>query len=156
VCCNVRCMDQRSVSFILDACKGELVAGTEDAAINRVCTDSRQVQQGDLFVAIKGERFDGHQFLQEVTRKGAKALMVERDKAPSVATGCPVVVVPNTRVALGQLGTRYRQDFDLPFVAVGGSNGKTTTKELGASVLSQGLAALCSEASFNNDLGVPL
>jgi len=88
--------------------------------------------------------------------RGAAAVVVARAKAPAALPGCALVVVENTREALGQLGARYRRDFKLPVIAVAGSNGKTTTKELIASVLRQKFDTLWSPASFNNDLGVPL
>src|SRR5204862_457273 len=84
------------------------------------------------------------------------AVMVETNKVPANLPKCAVVAVENTRKALGQVAARYRDDFSLPVVAVGGSNGKTTTKELLASVLRQKSPTLWSEASFNNDIGVPL
>ncbi len=121
-----------------------------------VCTDSRQAQAGDLFFAIKGPRFDGHDFVAEVAQKGVAAVVVERSRAPSGLPGCAVIAVDNVRQALGRLSSAYRRDFALPVVAVGGSNGKTTTKDLIAAVLRQKLATLWSEASFNNDIGVPL
>ena len=144
------------MKFAAEACAAELRRGSGDALVQRVCTDSRQAQHGDLFFAIKGERFDGHNFLNEVARKGVAAIVVEREKVPAQLPECGVLVVDNVRAALGKLAAVYRRDFNLPVVAVGGSNGKTTVKELMASVLRQKLATLWSEASFNNDIGVPL
>ncbi len=118
-------------------------------------TDSRTAKPGDLFVAIKGERFDGNDFLNEVTAKGVAAVVVERQKIPAQLPTCAVLVVEDARAAFGKLAAAYRQDYSLPVIAVGGSNGKTTTKELLASVLRQKFATLWSEASFNNDIGVP-
>ncbi|MGA2864747.1 MAG: UDP-N-acetylmuramoyl-tripeptide--D-alanyl-D-alanine ligase [Verrucomicrobiota bacterium] len=149
-------MEARSLQFIAAACGGEPLSGSPDTLISRVCTDSRQVRPGDLFFALPGERLDGHAFLPEVASKGAAAAIVARRQAPPSLPNCALIAVDNTRHALGRLATRYRQDFSLPIVAVGGSNGKTTTKELVASVLRQTLATLWSEGSFNNDIGVPL
>jgi len=109
-----------------------------------------------MFFAIKGERFDGHDFLNEVAAKDVAAAVVEQGKVPAPLPKCAVLVVDNTRAALGRLAATYRREFDLPIIAVGGSNGKTTVKELIASVLRQERATLWSEASFNNDIGVPL
>lgn len=148
-------MEPRSLEFIVRACAGELAHGSRELAIIGVGTDSRQVQPGHVFFALKGERFDGHDFLTQVTRKAA-AVVVARGRAPAAPGKCAVVVVEDPRRALGQLAARYRQEFTLPVIAVGGSNGKTTTKELVAAVLRQKLAALWSESSFNNDIGVPL
>jgi len=121
-----------------------------------VTIDSRTAKAGDLFVAIKGERFDGHDFAGEVAARGVTAVVLEDGKIPGQLPDCAVIVVPDTRAALGRLATRVRQGYTLPVIAVGGSNGKTTTKELLASILGQRGPALKSEASFNNDIGVPL
>lgn len=152
-------MDARPLKFVADACAAVISSGPLETQVKRVCTDSRQVQPGDLFIALVGEKFDAHNFLPQVAEKGATAVVVERAKVGQ-ATRLPpavgVIAVDNTRAALGKLGARYRADFDLPVIAVAGSNGKTTTKELIASVLRQKFNALSSEASFNNDVGVPL
>ena len=125
--------------------------------VSRVCTDSRQAQAGDLFVALRGERLDGHDFLGQAIEKGAAAVLIEPSRMPALPpAACAVVTVENTRQALGALAAAYRNDFPTPLVVVAGSNGKTTTKELVASVLAQKFSTLRSEASFNNDIGVPL
>lgn len=149
-------MEKRDLAFVVAACGGELVEGSARAAFSRVHTDSRSAQAGDLFVALPGERFDGHDFLDEVAKKGVVAVVIERTRKPGTLPECAVIVVDNTRAALGQLAAAYRQEFTLPVIAVGGSNGKTTTKELIAAVLRQKLVTLWSEASFNNDIGVPM
>ena len=143
------------MKYVAAACDAEQLTGSPDAQVGRVCTDSRQVQRGDLFFAIKGDRFDGHDFLAETARKGAVALVVARERVPQ-GLPCAVLGVDDPRRALGRLAARYRADFTLPVVAVGGSNGKTTTKELVAAVLRRKFATLWSEASFNNDIGVPM
>ncbi len=148
-------MEPRPLQFVVTACAGELQSGSPATTVFRVNTDSRTTQAGDLFVALRGDRFDGHDFLADVSRKAA-ALVMGRGHAVREPGGCGVLVVDDTRKALGRLAATYRKDFSLPVVAVAGSNGKTTTKELIASVLKQKLATLWSEASFNNDIGVPL
>lgn len=148
-------MESRDLAFVVAACAGELLSGSPATRFQRVNTDSRQTQAGDLFIALTGEHFDGHAFLVEVAKKGAVAVVVERGRKLEPLPGCAVIQVANARPALGQLGAAYRRQFSLPVIAVGGSNGKTTTKELIASVLRQKLATLWSEASFNNDIGVP-
>lgn len=148
-------MEPRTLEFIADACEGELRCdGT--TIVGRLCTDSRGILPGDLFIALKGDRFDAHSFLPEVAQKGVAAILGEKAKTPAALGNVGVILVDNTRRALGQFASRYRADFDLPIIAVGGSNGKTTTKELIAAVLRQKLPTLWSEASFNNDIGVPL
>lgn len=149
-------MDARNLDFIAAASGGRLVSGAPDVAITRISTDSRQIKSGDLFVALSGERHDGHAFVSEVAAHGAAAVMIERNRIPESLPGCPVVAVADTRRALGALAARYRGDFALPVTVVGGSNGKTTTKELIAAVLRQRFTTLWSDASFNNDIGVPM
>ena len=149
-------MEACSLSFISTACAGEQMSGSPETRVQRVCTDSRRVKPGDLFFALRGGRFDGHDFLRETAEKGAVAVVVERGRVPANWNGCAMIVVDDTRRALGRLAADYRKGFVLPVVAVGGSNGKTTTKEMVASVLKERLATLWSEASFNNEIGVPL
>jgi len=149
-------MDPRSLQYIAKACAGEQLTGYPDVLAQRVCTDSRTVRAGDVFFALSGDRFDGHDFLKEVMGKDAAAVVVTRQRLPVPPMPCAVIAVENTRQALARFAAEYRHDFNLPAIAVAGSNGKTTTKELIASVLRQKLSTLWSEASFNNDIGVPL
>ena len=149
-------MESRPLSYVCAAWGGEVRHGSPDTFVRRVCTDSRQARAGDLFFALRGERFDGHDFLAEVAAKKAAALVVDHARMPPGELGCAVLPAPDAKQALGQLAGRYRNDFDLPVIAVCGSNGKTTVKELLASVLRRKFETLWSEASFNNDIGVPL
>jgi len=148
-------MEFRSLKYVVSACAGEQSGGSAETQVNRVCTDSRLAQAGDLFFALTGDKFDGHDFLAEVVGKGVAAVVVARSKVPA-GLSCAVIAVDEPRLALGRLAAKYRAEFTLPMIVVGGSNGKTTTKELLASVLRQKLATLWSEASFNNDIGVPV
>jgi UDP-N-acetylmuramoyl-tripeptide--D-alanyl-D-alanine ligase len=149
-------METCSLQFVATACAGKQLSGLPETQVRRVCTDSRQVKAGDLFFALRGDRFDGHDFLRIVAENGAVAVVADRRRVPADWGGCAMIAVEDTRKALGQLAAEYRKAFVLPVVAVGGSNGKTTTKELVASVLKQERLTLWSEASFNNDIGVPL
>ncbi|MGZ5569040.1 MAG: UDP-N-acetylmuramoyl-tripeptide--D-alanyl-D-alanine ligase [Limisphaerales bacterium] len=151
-------MEPRTLQYVAEACQGELKVATPGTTVSRICTDSRQAQAGDLFFALAGERFDAHEFLPQVLETDVAALVVEKAKIERIGSRAPFpsIEVDDTRKALGRLASRYRRDFDLPIVAVAGSNGKTTTKELIASVLRQKKPTLWSEASFNNDIGVPL
>ena len=149
-------MEARTLKFIAAACNGEQLSGSPDACVHGVCTDSRQAQAGNLFFALVGERFDGHNFLQQAAARGVGAAVVQRGRVPPNWSGCAMIAVEDTRKALGWLASKYREAFSLPLVVVGGSNGKTTTKDLAASVLRQKLSTLHSEASYNNDIGVPL
>lgn len=149
----VKKMTTWNLGYIAAACRGELRGGSPNTVVTRVCTDSRQVRAGDIFFAIKGDRFEGHNFVSEAIERGAVGAVVEKKLPP---LSMPIIEVENTRCALGHLAAVVRTEFDLPIVAVGGSNGKTTTKELLATVLRQKFRTLSSEASFNNEVGVPL
>lgn len=148
-------MEARDLAFVVSATAGELLKGSPASAFSRVCTDSRQLEPGDLFFAIRGERFDGHDFLTDAAAKGALAVVIETNRKPDPLPACGVIAVADVRRALGRLAAAYRDGLELPLVAVGGSNGKTSTKELIAAVLREELQTLWSEASFNNDIGVP-
>jgi len=147
-------MESRSLSYLAAACQGTLCGGAPAATVTGVSTDSRTVRRGDLLVALKGERFDGHEFLAQVSGIAA-AVLIEAGRGGAVQVGCARIEVNDPRVALGKLAAAYRQDFSVPIFAVAGSNGKTTTKEILAAVLRQKFNTLASEASFNNDVGVP-
>jgi UDP-N-acetylmuramoyl-tripeptide--D-alanyl-D-alanine ligase len=149
-------VETRSLKFVAEACAGEIRRGSPETLVENICTDSRQAKAGDLFFAIRGEKFDGHEFINEVAAKGVAAIVIEQKKVPPQLPDCAVLIVDDVRIALGKIAAAYRKDFDLPVVAVCGSNGKTTVKELLASVLRQKFSTLWSEASFNNDIGVPL
>lgn len=137
-----------------------------DACFTGVSTDSRTLAQGDLFVALTGPTFDGHDFVAEVGRKGAVAAMVQHDGANMGEAGISLIKVKNTRLALGQLAAHWRGQFPVPVVAVTGSNGKTTVKEMIASILRCAVgeaeqmngsgSVLATEGNLNNDIGVPL
>ena len=149
-------VETRSLKFVAEACAAEIRRGAAETMVQNVGTDSRSAKAGDLFFAIRGEKFDGHQFINEVAAKGVAAIVIERKKIPAQLPDCAVLVVDDARIALGKLAAAYRKDFDLPVVCVAGSNGKTTVKELLASVLRRKFSTVWSEASFNNDIGVPL
>ena len=123
--------------------------------ILRVHTDTRTLEAGDLFVALKGERFDAHDFLPQAAAAGAVAAVASHGLQEA---SLPGVLVPDTRKALGQLARLWRQQFDLPVIAVTGSNGKTTVTQMVASILraAHGDAALATQGNLNNDIGVPL
>ena len=127
-----------------------------DVDFTRVATDTRTIQPGDLFVALKGERFDGHRFAQQALDNGAVAVMIAADSGSSAQ---PALLVDDTRLALGQLATWWRTQMPVRLVAITGSNGKTTVKEMLASILgtaSSRAAVLSTQGNFNNDIGMPL
>ena len=126
-----------------------------DAAFTAVSTDSRKIEPGQLFIALTGPNFDGHDYLAAVAAKGAVAALVEREVS---GVELPQLVVADARAALGQLGALNRQAYQGPLAAVTGSSGKTTVKEMLASILRAGLGGpvLATRGNLNNDLGAPL
>ena len=125
----------------------------EDCAFDAVSTDSRAIQPGQLFIALTGPNFDGHAYLADVAAKGAVAALVEREVA---GVALPQLLVADTRLALGRLGALNRQAYGGPLVAVTGSSGKTTVKELLAGVLRTRGPVLATRGNLNNDFGAPL
>ena len=148
-------MEPRPLSWMVAACAAELLAPNGNPIVRRVVTDSRIAGPGDLFVALRGERFDGHHFLPELVGRGVVGALVAEARRDALPPGLTALVVADPRTAYGRLAGYYRADFDVPMVCVGGSNGKTTTKELIATVLTASFRTLKSDASFNNDVGVP-
>jgi len=140
---------------------GAVLSG-EDVNFVGCSTDTRQIKPGVLYVALRGERFDGHDFVVEAQKKGASAVIVSGE----VTCDLPSLRVADTRKALGDLARLWRQRFDLPLVAITGSNGKTTTKEMLRAIFVEQVApnavngekasVLASLGNFNNDIGVPL
>ena len=145
-------MKELSLQEIASATGGKLT-GNGDATINGVTMDSRKVLSGNLFVAIKGERVDGHDFIADVFSKGAAGVICER--IPEGITG-PCVVVENTVKALQQLAAYYRSILDVKVVGITGSVGKTSTKEIIAAVLSAKYKVLKTAGNYNNEIGLPL
>ena len=121
--------------------------------ITNVTLDSREVNEGSLFIAVKGDRFDAHDFVRDVLEKGAAAAVCERP-IDGVAPD-RVIYVPDTRSALLALAKHYRSKYDIPVVGLTGSVGKTTTKEMVAAVLSQKYRTLATQGNFNNEIGLP-
>lgn len=138
------------MSELASAVKGTRIGA--DAGINAVVSDSRSVSGGELFVALRGERFDGHQFVLEAVRKGAAGVLVDNRLEEEL----PQVVVENTELSLGKLAANWRRRFNFPVVAVTGSNGKTTVKEMVGSILRHTGPGMVSHGNFNNTIGLPL
>ncbi|MDO8292165.1 MAG: UDP-N-acetylmuramoyl-tripeptide--D-alanyl-D-alanine ligase [Gallionella sp.] len=137
----------------------------EDVRFVAVSSDSRRIQSGDLFIALRGEKFDGYEFVAGAAQDGAVAALVNADSYaahPPLASSPypPLLVVEDTRLALGQLAAYWRKQFDIPLVAITGSNGKTTVKEMLAGILRLAAggdeAVLATKGNFNNDIGMPL
>ncbi|MFZ1387589.1 MAG: UDP-N-acetylmuramoyl-tripeptide--D-alanyl-D-alanine ligase [Thiolinea sp.] len=130
---------------------GVSAAAAQHIALEKVERDSRAAQPGDLFLALKGERFDAHEFVPQVVGKASAALV-----STPIEAAIPQVVVPDVRLALGQLAKCWRQQFKKPVIGLTGSNGKTTLKEMLTAILSQQGQTLATIGNLNNDIGVPL
>lgn len=126
---------------------------TSEQTVERISTDTRAIIPRSVFLALKGERYDGHQFAQQAVNEGAIAIIAE--SPVSVSNGIPVFTVPSTRGALLQLAQYYRMRFQIPIIAVTGSVGKTTTKEMIVAALSVRYRTLKTEANLNNEIGLP-
>ncbi len=150
------------ISQIALALDAELVGA--DVTFSSVNTDSRKIRQGDLFVALRGEKFDGYEYVMSSLQSGAVACLVNADSYAAApcnlqAENC-ILVVKDTRIALGKLAAFWRAQFEAYLVAITGSNGKTTVKEMLASILSAAAGGaskvLATLGNFNNDIGMPL
>ncbi|RNF30902.1 UDP-N-acetylmuramoyl-tripeptide--D-alanyl-D-alanine ligase [Massilia aurea] len=144
-----------SMQQLVEAIPGARLVGL-DASFEGVSTDSRKVDAGALFVALVGETFDAHDFLDQVVARDVAAVVVSR--LPEGWT-LPAIVVPDTLVALGRIAHAWRKQFDIPLIGVTGSNGKTTVKEMIASILAAAVgedARLATQGNLNNEIGVPL
>jgi UDP-N-acetylmuramoyl-tripeptide--D-alanyl-D-alanine ligase len=161
------------LSEVAKATGGKLLAGplamAGDITVSGVSSDSRKIARGDLFIALRGEHFDGYAFVGTAAQAGAAAAMVNADsyqgtrgkeQEESLAQGIPLLLVDDTRIALGRLAGWWRSRFSIPVVAITGSNGKTTVKEMLASILREAAgsadAVLATRGNLNNDIGMPL
>jgi len=145
-------MDTKTAAKAVD---GQLIG--DNVGFRRVVTDSRALEAGDLFVALKGERFDGHEFVAAALAQGATAALVADDRAATLQGD--LIAVPNPLDALGRLAAFWRARFDIPLAVVVGSNGKTTVKEMTAAIFRAHYgdeAVLATQGNLNNAIGLPL
>jgi UDP-N-acetylmuramoyl-tripeptide--D-alanyl-D-alanine ligase len=150
---------QRAGQWLMDARLVDQRTAGGTVAFRRVHTDTRTLQPGDLFVALRGEHFDANEFLAEAKAKGAVAAICQGDADAQLrAAQLPGLVVPDAKLALATLATQWRAQFKLPLIAVTGSNGKTTVTQMIAAILHafKPQAYLATQGNFNNDIGVPL
>ncbi len=148
-------MEKLKVSELIEATGGRLIQGDLKEEISGISTDSRKIKKHELFIALKGPKYDGQDFIQEAIDKGACGALISRSRF-TVHGSRFTILVKDTLKALGQIAKYYREKFDLPVVAVTGSTGKTTTKDMIASILSKKFSVLKTEGNFNNEVGVPL
>jgi UDP-N-acetylmuramoyl-tripeptide--D-alanyl-D-alanine ligase len=143
-----------NVNDIVDATSGELIQRGTFESCTGVAIDSRAMNEGDLFVAIHGLHFDGHDFIPRAIEKGARAVVVSQDvEAPPEVS---IIRVGDAQLALGELASWWRERFSIPCVAITGSNGKSTTKEMTASIVGSMGQVLKTEGNYNNLIGLPL
>ncbi len=140
----------RTLAAFAHACGGRLAG--EDRPFSGVSSDTRTLLTGELFVALRGERFDGNEFVRAALAAGAAGALVSREQPLALAQ----IVVPDTLVALQRAAHAWREAWSIPVVGVAGSNGKTTTKEMTAAILGQAGGCLATRGSLNNHIGVPL
>jgi len=139
---------------VLKATGGKLLSGKGDLAFTGVTTDTRAIEPGALFIPLKGERFDGHTFIEQAALKGASAFLIGRDDV-TVPPGAGAVRVEDTLAAYGDIARHWRELLGLAVIAVTGSSGKTSTKEMIAAVLARFMQVGKSHANYNNEVGVP-
>jgi len=150
-------LERLTVREILEATKGELTSGEQEAEIRTISTDSRTLKKGDFFIALKGENFDGHNFLREAREKGAKGAVIKKDSGLRTQNSEFIIIkVESPLQALQDLAGYYRNKFSIPIIAITGSNGKTTVKEMLGQILSKKYSVLKAPASYNNEVGLPL
>ncbi|WP_026563205.1 UDP-N-acetylmuramoyl-tripeptide--D-alanyl-D-alanine ligase [Bacillus sp. UNC41MFS5] len=149
-------MIKRSLKQIAEMISAEDVTITfADTIITGVCIDSRKIEEGNLFIPFKGEQADGHKYVEESIRKGAAAALWQKD-VPNPPLHLPIVIVENCLMALQELARSYRKQLAVKVVGITGSNGKTTTKDMTAGILSTQYKVLKTEGNYNNHIGLPL
>ena len=142
------------VRDILKITNGKLICGDENIEVNDFSRDTREIKEGDAYIALKGERFDGNDFCKNAVDNGAKVCIVSKDI--ETIKGATIIKVEDTLKALQDIATFKRMQYDIPVVAVTGSVGKTSTKDLIASVVSEGYKTLKTKGNYNNEIGLPL
>jgi UDP-N-acetylmuramoyl-tripeptide--D-alanyl-D-alanine ligase len=145
-----------SLSKIIFSTRARLAQGSTDTVIHRVHTDTRTTQPGDLFVALAGDRYDAHDFIDQAIERGASALCLSRPPLHSINKNIPIILVEDTLKALQQIAAEHRRTLPARVIAIVGSNGKTSTKEMLAQLLSRRFTIAQTQANYNNHIGVPL
>lgn len=145
-----------TVAEVAEAAGGLILSGDREAQVRGISTDTRKIAPGDCFIALVGENHDGHTFVADAIRSGAGAVIVSEPIVVSRESSAALIQVKDTLYALGELARRHRARFDIPVIAVSGSNGKTSTKEMIASIFSQTRKVLKNKGNFNNLIGLPL
>ena len=153
-------MRRTTVRAVADATGAALIRGDGELELSGVCTDTRALRAGELFLALAGPNFDGNRFARPALEAGAGAILLRGEPSDAadhahLPGGAPILLHPNPRRALGDLAAWHRSHFQVPVVGITGSCGKTTTKNIVADLLSDRMRTIASPSSFNNDVGVP-
>ena len=150
-------MEPITIREILEAVDGKILGEEPDLSltVDRVDTDSRNIHPGALFIPLQGERFDGHAFINDSLEAGAAGCLTARDRT-GYLPGKFYIKVNNTQRALRDLARWYKSRFNIPFIGITGSVGKTTTKDMVAAVLGERYKVLKTEGNLNNEIGLPL
>ncbi|MDD5258703.1 MAG: UDP-N-acetylmuramoyl-tripeptide--D-alanyl-D-alanine ligase [bacterium] len=150
-------MENISLGEIIKATSGTLLKGSAALYLPDICTDTRAIKKGNTFLALKGPNFNANDLLAEAVKKGAAGVICEKKPAPALLRKVRfAIVVKNSLAALQQIAGAYRGKFDIPVIAITGSNGKTTTKEMIGKILSRCFRTLVTPGNLNNQIGLPL
>ncbi|MGB3114338.1 MAG: UDP-N-acetylmuramoyl-tripeptide--D-alanyl-D-alanine ligase, partial [Candidatus Omnitrophota bacterium] len=150
-------MFELTVREIADVTGGKLKTGDESAVVKGLSIDTRSIRPGEIFIALKGQNFDGHDYIEEAVKKGASGLIVERETGSFREENVEhIIVVKDSREAMGEIAAWIRKKVDIPVVCVTGTNGKTTFKEILSYLLSPRYKVLKSRKSYNNIVGLSL
>jgi UDP-N-acetylmuramoyl-tripeptide--D-alanyl-D-alanine ligase len=144
---------------ICEAVQGSWISGDPDKVMTGISTDSRSLTPGEFFIPIKGDNFDGHDYILKAVGRGASGFFIQKGyklNGLESRKDIAVIEVPDPKYAMGELAKKYLKKFNVEIIGITGSNGKTSTKEMIASILEKAMPILKNEGSFNNDIGVPL
>src|SRR5438309_4583732 len=148
-------MNRLSIFQIAELAKAAVSSGDGNAPIEKIGTDSRTIKRGELFVALRGENFDGHNFVESVAKAGAAGAIVDSNWTGKVREDFALIRAKDTLKAYQELAANYRRSLTLSVVAITGSNGKTSTKDFTAAVLARRFRVTKTEGNFNNHVGLP-
>lgn len=149
-------MNPQSLSTVAGMCGASLLAGDPESLVRRVSKDTRSIEPGDLYVALRGERFDGNQFIAEAASKGAVGALCDNDPPTGLPKGFGLLSTPDSITGLALLAAAWRSRLQLRSVVVTGSSGKTSVKDFTAAVLRTSLPTTATEGNLNNEIGLPL
>ena len=149
-------MNPLSLSSVADMCGAVLLAGNSENLVRRVGKDTRSIELGDLYVALRGERFDGNQFIAEAAAKGAVAALCDGDPPVGLPQGFGILSTPDSLSGLALLASAWRSRLRLRAIAITGSSGKTSVKDFTAAVLGKSLRTTATQGNLNNEIGLPL